>query len=183
MKKTKKLFAVGLAAALICVMTIPAFAEAGGTSFDSQTKTTSFDVTGTYEPGGSAATVYSVDISWGSMDFKYTDASEGTWDPKSHSYSGGSGGKWSCDEGANVITVKNHSNAGVAVNFTYQSSSDYTAINGDFDKSTLSLDTAVGTEATNPPSGSVSLSLGGALSNTATSGVKIGTVTVTLANN
>ena len=183
MKKTKKLFAVALAAALICVMTIPAFAEAGSTTFNSQTKTTSFDVTGTYEQGGSSGTVYSVDITWGSMSFKYTDASDGTWDPSSHTYKDGSAGQWSCDEGANVITVKNHSNAGVTVNFAYNPESTYSGITGTFSASaSLSLENAEGTKVDNAPSGSVSLGLDGALDTTA-SNAKIGTVTVTLANN
>ena len=184
MKKTKKLFAVGLAAALICVMTIPAFAEADNKTISGLTDSASFAVTGTYVAGGSAATVYSVDISWGSMDFTYTGASAGTWTPSTHTYDGSTEGQWNCDEGANVITVKNHSNAEVTVNFAYASAENYSGIKGDFSNDgKLALATAVGTEVENAPSGSVSLGLSGALTEVASEGVTIGTVTVTLANN
>ena len=50
----------------------------------------SMDVMATYEPGGTSEIIYSVDISWGSMEFTYTSATEGTWDPETHTYGGSS---------------------------------------------------------------------------------------------
>ena len=41
----------------------------------------SAEVKGTYQPGGSGAVVYSVDIAWTDMNFTYTGAGEGTWEP------------------------------------------------------------------------------------------------------
>jgi hypothetical protein len=61
----------------------------------------SMDVMATYEPGGTSEIIYSVDISWGSMEFTYTSATEGTWDPETHTYGGSSQGTWSCDNDAN----------------------------------------------------------------------------------
>ena len=48
----------------------------------------SAEVKGTYQPGGSGAVVYSVDIAWTDMSFTYTGAGEGTWNPETHQYSG-----------------------------------------------------------------------------------------------
>ena len=49
--------------------------------------TDSHAVYGTYQPEGEAPTVYSVDVSWGSMEFTYTDgAVSKTWDPSTHQY-------------------------------------------------------------------------------------------------
>src|SRR5699024_6395973 len=54
----------------------------------------SAEVKGTYHPGGSGAVVYSVDIAWTDMNFTYTGAGEGTWNPETHQYSGSSEGAW-----------------------------------------------------------------------------------------
>lgn len=69
------------------------------------------DVVGTYQSAVAPDTVYSVDIEWGSMSFTYTEAQE-VWDPTKLKYVSG-GGEWSCAEGANAVTVTNHSNATV----------------------------------------------------------------------
>ncbi|MBQ8235049.1 MAG: hypothetical protein IJZ37_00010, partial [Clostridia bacterium] len=55
-------------------------------------------VNGTCTVCGASQTVVSVDISWGAMEFTYTD---GEWQPKSHTYADG---KWTPDvDGGNVI--------------------------------------------------------------------------------
>ena len=140
----------------------------------------SADVKGTYVAGDSSAKVYSVDITWGSMEFTYTGASGGTWNPATHEYGGGGRGNWSCMGDANKITVTNHSNAAVKAQFSYASESTYNGINGTFSNDTLDLNTAVGTEVSNAPSGSVTLSLTGDLPSNTSANTKIGTVTVTL---
>lgn len=182
MKKAKKLFAAVLAAALMAVTAVPAFADSN--KITEVNGTASHEVKGTYAEGGESATVYSVDIAWGSMEFTYTAASEGDWDPTTHGYkSGTESGTWSCDDGENTITVKNHSNDAVTVAFEYTPGSSYSGISGSFDKATLSLATAVGTNVDNAPSGTAKLTIsGGSLDSSATEGVTIGTVTVTLQN-
>ena len=58
--------------------------------------------------------IISVDISWGAMEFTYTD---GEWNPETHTYGEG---KWTPDaENGNVITVTNNGNVAVNVAFAY----------------------------------------------------------------
>ena len=173
----KKVLTIILSLALLSMASVTAFAASPITANGGSD---SADVKGTYVAGGTAATVYSVDITWGSMEFTYTDASQGTWNPENHQYDGAVAANWSCAADANKITVKNHSNAAVNAQFSYASESGYNGINGTFSKNTLNLNSAVGTEASSAPSGSVTLSLSGALSSDTAADTKIGTVTVTL---
>lgn len=175
----KKVLTIILSLALLSMASVTAFAASPITSVGGSD---SADVKGTYVAGGTAATVYSVDIAWGSMDFTYTDASQGTWNPENHQYDGAVAANWSCETDANKITVTNHSNAAVIAQFSYAPESGYNGINGAFSNETLNLGTAVGTEVSSAPSGSVTLSLTGELSSETAANTKIGTVTVTLGN-
>lgn len=175
----KKVLTIILTLAMLSMTSVTAFAASTITSIGGSD---SADVKGTYVAGGTATTVYSVDITWGSMDFTYTDASQGTWNPQTHQYDGATPAKWSCEADANKIEVTNHSNTAVIAQFRYASESGYSGINGTFSKNTLNLDSAVGTEVLDAPSGSVTLSLTGELSSDASASTKIGSVTVTLGN-
>ena len=145
--------------------------------------TASHDVKATYRAdssGGAGGTVYSVDITWGDMAFTYT-AEAGIWDPAKHAYTGAEGGAWTVDkDGGNTITVTNHSNADVTAAFSYAAAEGFTGISGSFDKESLALKTAVGTEVANAPCGTAALTLTGALGSDTTANTTIGTITVTL---
>lgn len=175
----KKILSVLLALLLVCAAAVPALAKSG---LDLQ-DTDSAVVKGTYEPGSSSAAVYSVDIAWGSMEFTYTDASEGTWNPQDHSYDGAMAAAWSCKEdGADRITVTNHSNAEIAVSFRYDPDEAHTDINGSFSNSTLTLPSAVGTEKADAPSKFTQLTLSGGALEKGAQGTTVGTVTVQIGN-
>lgn len=145
--------------------------------------TTSCDVKATYTTdtsGGAGGTVYNVDIAWGDMEFTYT-AAAGVWDPATHTITGADGGTWSAtNTGGNQIKVTNHSNTAVTATFSYAAASGYEGISGSFDKTSLDLATAVGTEVSNAPNDSATLSLSGALDSATAASTKIGTITVTL---
>lgn len=175
----KKIFAMILALTLLSMASVTAFAA---NPITTKGGSDSAEVKGTYVAGGTAATVYSIDITWGSMEFTYTDASAGTWNPETHQYDNTVAAKWSCAADANKIQVTNHSNTDVTVQFSYASESGYSEITGTFSAAKLNLASAVETEPLNAPSGSATLSLSGALSSEKTTSTKIGTVTVTLAN-
>ena len=175
----KKIFAMILTLALLSMASVTAFAASPITT---KGGSDSAEVKGTYVAGGTATTVYSIDITWGSMEFTYTDASAGTWNPETHQYDNMVAAKWSCAADANKIEVTNHSNVDVTVQFSYAPESGYSEITGTFSDAKLKLDSAVETEPLNAPSGSATLSLSGALSSEKTTSTKIGTVTVTLAN-
>lgn len=172
----KKLVFVILTVALLCAMPVSAFAASPITSKDGSD---SAPVKGTYVPGSAATTVYSVDITWGSMEFTYTDASDGVWNPEDHTYSGAKAAGWTCADDANKITVTNHSNAVVTAKLSYETAAGYAGIEGSFTESSLRLDTAVGTARDAAPSKSTELNLSGKLT-AGTENETIGTVTVTL---
>lgn len=173
----KKLFAATLSLALLCAASVSALAA---TETIDKTKGSTANVTGTYVAGTATQTIYSVDISWGSMAFTYTDASEGTWDPTTHKYDNATAAAWSCADGANKVTVRNHSNAVVTATLSYASETGFDKITGKFDNSTLTLDSAVGKALTDTPTATATLTLTGELPSTTGASATIGTVTVSL---
>ncbi len=75
------------------------------------------DVKATYVTSASGTAVYSVDISWGDLNFTYTN--NGKWDATHHNY--GTSGSWSPDAkdpSKNTITVTNNSNVKVKPTFS-----------------------------------------------------------------
>ncbi|MCD8115533.1 MAG: hypothetical protein LUE21_00140 [Oscillospiraceae bacterium] len=171
----KKFIALMLAIALVFALSTAAFAavtESGGS--DSAT------VYATYAAGSAAQTVYSVDIAWGSMEFTYTGATEGAWSTTSHDYENAKEAAWSCTEGANVVTVTNHSNAPISATLDYTANDGYAGIKGVFDQDTLSLKSAVGTSPNEAPTATTTLTLTGALDSATADKVTIGTVKITI---
>ena len=83
--------------------------------------------------------VYSVDVEWGAMTFRYESS---TWDTENHKEMAGKG--WQVydsvnkealeakEHAINEIKVTNHSNAGVWAALTYAGGSDYTGTTGGF---------------------------------------------------
>ena len=138
----------------------------------------SADVKGTYQPGGSGAVVYSVDIAWTDMNFTYTGAGEGTWNPETHQYSGSSEGAWTASNDS--ITVTNHSNAPVTATASYAADPDYGSTTMTFDNNGATVATAEGTEVASAPSATITVTPGGTLAESANGG-KIGTITVNIA--
>ncbi|MDO4325315.1 MAG: hypothetical protein Q4E24_04635 [bacterium] len=115
MKNLKKTAAVLTAAAMMSMsMGMIAYADSPITT---NPGSDSKNVTGNYVAGGSAGTVYKVDITWGDMKFTYTAAGGGTWDTTTHSYSGATQGGWSSE--SNTITLKNHSNAEITAALSF----------------------------------------------------------------
>lgn len=176
--RIKKLTAVAMTGMMVFGMGTSVFAaspitEVGGSDTG--------DVKATYAANTKAETVYSVDITWGNMQYTYTIDSEGTWNPSTHQFVGASGeGEWSCAEGANQVKVTNHSNAAVKASFKYAAEEGYDEISGTFNKNIADLATAEGTAVEEAPTETVSLELEGALDKNVTNPTQIGTATVTL---
>lgn len=167
----KKLLALTLTMAMLFTMT--AMAE---NKITTNQGTASTDVKATYVAGSPDTTIYSVDITWGSMDFTYTDGSKGTWNPETHSYDDGTDGKWTAT--GNTITVTNHSNAAVSATISFNT--DITTITPIFDNEVLKLATADGTAVDSAPTATSTLTLDGSIESTDIVDGKIGTVTVTI---
>ncbi len=173
----KRTISVILVLALSLCTGIIAFAA----DIDTDGGSTSKDVKGTYVPRDTPI-VYSVDVTWGSMEFTYTGAFEGKWNPNTHTYEESDPAYWSCEEGDNIITVINHSNTAITVAFNYTPGTSYAGITGSFSPSAINLQTAEESLPANAPSGSSELTLSGSLNESVVTPTVIGSVTVTISN-
>lgn len=115
----------------------------------------------TYNPGSAAVNVVNFTVEWGSMEFSYNAAVGGTWDPTTHTYTGQTPASWTCESGANEITVTNHSSTELEVSFAYYATADYESVVGTFDNSSATLDSAVGKATSQAPSLTTTLTLSG----------------------
>lgn len=82
------------------------------------------EITISYVPGTEEPDVVSVDVTWGAMEFVYT---EGTWNTKTHSYEGAG---WT-DNGTGYVTVSNTGSVDTTAGFKY--TTERTDISGSFD--------------------------------------------------
>lgn len=172
----KQIFTLALTFLLIfSLVTVTAFAEP---TINTQNGTATKAVTASYSAGAGGGTVYSVDITWGSMAFTYSEGSSPTWNPADHTYSSGGTGGWS--NSGNTITVTNHSNTKVTANLTYTPERGYEGISGNFDKTEMDLATAVDTPVVNAPTDTAALTLSGTLASTLADPTTVGTITVTI---
>ena len=172
----KKLFAALLAGAMLASLSVTAFAET-----NNGTQDTEITVNGKYTPGATTGEIISADIAWEAMDFTYTGASQGTWNPVTHAYEGAIDGGWS--DNTPAITVTNHSN--VAVNATLGFTANVTGVVGTFTEASgtendniLELATAEGTAVADAPTASANFGISGAAID---ADKALGTITVTIA--
>ena len=138
------------------------------------------EISGTYTPG-TADEIISVDVAWEAMDFTYTGASQGTWNPVTHAYEGAIEGGWS--DNTPAITVTNHSNVAVSATLDFTASVDgvvgtFTEASGTENDKVLELATAVGTEVENAPTATANFGISGAAID---ANKALGTITVTIA--
>lgn len=182
--KTKKVLAVVLALVMALALSVTAFAAAGENKGTKPENTpTKIDVTGAYSGEGTPADVYSVDISWGSMEFTYKTTGDKIWDPTTHKYNVDESDGWVVEDGADVVTVVNHSNAAVKVDFSFEKDNEsykgpYT---GSMTNPTTTLDPAVeNTDLETAPSTTSKLQLTGKLNAVQTESTKLGQITVSL---
>lgn len=181
----KKVFGLCMAAILTAsgssVLTVNAETLAGSGA------TASHVVKGTYTALPEAATVYKVDVSWGSMEFTYEDGNTvKIWDPKTHTYTDTvEAGIWTNEKDANKITVTNYSNKAVTASIVTQMNQG-SGITASLGKEQLDLaDASIG--ATTEIKGTAStdstdVSLSGELTNKSANKATIGNITVTFAD-
>lgn len=148
-------------------------------------KTDSKAVSATYVSADDAATVYSVDISWGSLEYTYKEGSKGTWNPTIQKYEGAVEGGWSCANGADTITITNHSNAAITASLGFTANTGYSDIAGTFYNNntvitSLSLKSAEGLATDSAPTASAKLKISGKLSESSEK-QNVGSVTVSIA--
>lgn len=142
----------------------------------------SADIKATYQAGKeNTDTVYSVDVKWGSLEYTYSSGVTKSWDPTTLKYKETSGtSSWTCQQGADQITVTNNSNADITASLAYGKTDSN--ITGTFTNSKIGLKSAEGTKVGKSPSETTTLSLKGALSDTTAEKKEIGNVTVTISD-
>lgn len=160
MMNFKKIAALFTAVALSMGLSVTTFAA---NPITSPGGSDSKAVTGSYQAGSSANTTYKVDITWGSMEFVYTAAGEGQWNPDTHTYSGGQDAGWSSESSG--ITVKNHSNKALVATLEFSPETGYEGVSGSFTNNNLSLASAADGASfetpDNAPTETANLSLSG----------------------
>lgn len=168
----KKLTAFGLSAAMMMSMSSVVFAEETTMGTGDQ----EIDVHAKYEDNTSSSAVYSVDVSWGAMEFTYTEDGTLTWDPSDHTYIEDTTSGWIAS--GNGVTVTNHSNVDVSASFNFEQAQGYESLNGDFDVAQAALDAGVENGFDQADSVTSTLTLSGELDESVTDFTKVGTVTV-----
>ena len=173
----KKTLAIILSIVLALAMSVTAFAADGNVSSNGGSQ--DIDVSAKYVDSTVTGTVYSVDISWGAMEFTYTKSGSKNWNPSSHTYDDNTSYGWSAS--GNEISVTNHSNTEIKASFAYSAIDGYTALTGSFSNAALTLPSADG-KALNAAELTVktALTLAGELGSSVTSVTKVGKVTVTI---
>lgn len=133
-------------------------------------------VKGKYQDKTTVPVVYSVDVSWGIMQFNCTKSGTKTWNPANHSYTDNTSVRWTAN--GNRVTVTNHSNAEVTASFTFKPLNKYNTVVGSFDIVSDKLDAGAVGNYNSADKVVTTLTLDGSLAKTVTNYTEIGTITV-----
>ena len=142
---------------------------------------------GTYQEKLETETVYSVDISWGSMEFVYAKEGTGVWNPETHSYDNVSGAGWQYPAGGpgglagNEVQITNHSNTKIVCSLDFTTEEAFPEIVGTFDRPEISISSAEGKAVDDETLTQKSkLNMQGALAEQVVTPTPIGEILVTL---
>ena len=151
----KRVISIVLMIVIILVNTTVVLADTGTSSkkLSGKNEKAYIDVEGEYT--SQTETIYSVEISWGSMEFQYE--LNGSYNPSTHDYNSTSSDIWNIGDKGNIITVKNHSNTDISATLNYSKTlntvigtfKDSTA--GGNVKNTLKAKRAIGTRRAKRP--------------------------------
>ena len=169
----KRIISFTLALASALALAAPAMAEEATIGQGNQ----NIEVYAKYEDGSTTDTVYSVDISWGNMQFTYAKSGTRTWVPSTHTYEDGTTSAWTAD--GNTITVTNHSNAEVTASFSFAPLSNLPDLQGSFSVPTQTLAAGAENNYAGADSLTTALTLSGAYTGAETF-TQVGTVTVAI---
>lgn len=172
----KKTISIVMALALAATLSTAAFAAEA----DDGNIKKNISVKAKYVEDIEASKTIQADVVWGKMEFTYNMSGTKTWNAKTHEYDIDTNGKWSAK--GNDISVINHSNTDIDVDFTYQPLDEYSVVKGTFTNDEFTIPTAEG-KAVNDESLTIStdLTLSGGLSSDVTDLTKVGNVAVTIA--
>lgn len=179
----KKIIAAILAVMMIAAMSTTAFAAEGTGTLKEGENSKSIDVTAKYTEGLDTVNTVSANISWGAMEFTYHVGGTKTWNPETHKYDvTDTSGEWKVE--GNTVTVENHSDIAIKVNFAYAKAEGFDGITGTLTVAEDTLDAhpmaADPTSTAAADKVETELTLSGTLANTVTNFTKVGTITVTI---
>lgn len=174
----KKIITTALAITMMAALSTTAFAASGSGTVTSQPGSQDIDVQAKYVDQSFTVDTYSVDVSWGAMEFDYNVEGDLTWNPETHAFDDNTTARWT--ENGNDITVTNHSSSVVAVNMNFTAEAEHSTVTGIFSEPQFTLDSAVGKPVNEAASQTTTLTLDGPLAETMTTLGKVGLVTVTI---
>ena len=165
----RKIISLTLALMLILSMSTIAFAAE---------QSDSHDVTARYEKTENEEAIYNVDIAWGELTFTYSEHTEKTWNPDTHTYDEDVTGGWDKTEAS--VTVTNHSNVEVTVTMTLTPVAG-TGVNVSLTGGSGTLAAGVEGNVAGAAKLTGTLTISGKPNNTVTAeGIKVAEITVTI---
>ena len=175
MKAITRIFITVLA---LLVATVSVSVFAADSTLKGKSDGQSIDVQAKYVDGVESPDVYSIDVTWGSMQFTYSTSGTREWDPSTHKYKDDVTSGWTAS--GNTVTVTNHSNRAVKVTFEYESVHGFDGIKGTFSVASDTLSAGVEGNVSGADSVSTTLKLSGSLASDIAKFPKVGSVTVSL---
>lgn len=172
---------------LVMVMTLTISTTVFAETIDTSTGSSNMDVKAKYN-STTPADVYSVDVTWGAMEFDYNAGGQ-KWNTSTHKWESDSSAPagWEVKDSSNIITLANNSSKAVNATFAFTANAEYTELRGNFTYSNADLTTALELELPQADTAAkgytVSFTPNGSIpaTHSATEYAKIGTITVTLA--
>ncbi len=172
----KKTISITMAFALVATLSTAAFAAVAD---DADIKK-DIGVNAKYVEDIKTSKTISADVVWGEMEFTYSVNGTKTWNAKTHEYDIDTKGEWSAK--GNDISVTNHSNTDIDVDFTYEPLDKYSFVKGEFTYDEVTIPTAENKAVDDEIlTISTDLTLSGGLSSDVTDLTKVGNVAVTIA--
>ena len=172
----KKTISITMAFALVATLSTAAFAAVAD---DADIKK-DIGVNAKYVEDIKTSKTISADDVWGEMEFTYSVNGTKTWNAKTHEYDIDTKCEWSAK--GNDISVTNHSNTDIDVDFTYEPLDKYSFVKGEFTYDEVTIPTAENKAVDDEIlTISTDLTLSGGLSSDVTDLTKVGNVAVTIA--
>ena len=133
----KKFIAIPLVAVMLAALAVPVLAEGNSATATESTEPTPITIQGKYDGERGTATVFSVDIKWGSMRAIYSPNRTSIWNPNDLSEteitSGSNPWRWEEKKSSdslqtNEIAITNRSNIPITCSFAFQSDDEFSDI-------------------------------------------------------
>lgn len=135
----KKIFCALMVITMMAINVLPTWAA----TIDASDGADSTDVKGKYV-NAVADDVYSVDVTWGAMEFDYYEGGQ-KWNTQSHKWEvdPADPAGWTVNNNSNTITLANNSSTAVNASFAFVANDEYTDLAGTFTYNNAALTSAL----------------------------------------